>query len=83
MSLRLVAPMTITPDAGSIPSISCSSWLTWRPYVSHMPRAPATASISSMKTIDGLFSRARSKSCAMSFSDSPSHLLVMSAADTG
>ena len=41
------------------------------------------ASISSMKMIEGRFSRARSKSWRMLRSDSPTHLLITSAPEIG
>ena len=47
------------------------------------PRRPAIASISSMKTIEGRFSRARSKSRRMFRSESPTHLLITSAPEIG
>ena len=60
MSTLLVAAITITPSFIPKPSISTRSWLrvcslsSWPPPIP-VPRRLATASISSIKTIQGLF----------------------------
>jgi hypothetical protein len=72
-----------TPRCPETPSISESSWLTWPSCVSIVPRRPAIASISSMKMIEGRFSRARSKRRRMLPSDSPTHFEITSAPEMG
>ena len=62
MSTRLVAAMTITPELGLKPSISVSNWFnvfsrsSFPPIDGFFPLARPTASISSIKIIDGAFS---------------------------
>ena len=59
MSTRLVAAITLTPDSLSKPSISTRIWFkvcsSSRPAPPRSSRLWATASISSMKIIDGAF----------------------------
>ena len=62
MSARLVAARMMTPLLVPKPSISVRSWLSvfsrssLDPMLAFLPRARPTASISSMKTMHGLFS---------------------------
>ena len=78
-----MAASTSTPRWPAIPSISARSWFTCGSKERELPRADAIASISSMNTIDGWFSLARSNRRRTFRSDSPSHMLVRSAAVTG
>ena len=63
MSTRFVAPTTITPLFSLKPSISVNSWFkvcsrSSLPPPIPAPRSRPTASISSIKTIHGVFSEA-------------------------
>ena len=81
MSGRLVAAMTVTLPRLSKPSMDVSSWFTTRSVTLEslaMPRRGAMASISSRNTMAGATCLAFLKIWRMAFSDSPTHLDMIS-----
>jgi len=72
VSRRLVAPSTTTPFSSSTPSISVKNCVSiLEPDSLLVPRAPANESISSKKSTQGMFSRARTNKSRILDSDSP------------
>ena len=83
MSGRLVAAITITPSLGPKPSISTSSWLRVCSLSSCPPPIPAplclpTASISSIKIIDGAFFFASAKRSLTREAPTPTYISTKS-----
>mmetsp|Transcript_16822 Transcript_16822/g.48023 ORF Transcript_16822/g.48023 Transcript_16822/m.48023 type:complete len:243 (-) Transcript_16822:267-995(-) len=84
MSIRLVPASTTTPSRVSKPSISTSSWFkvfsrsSLPPEKPPLPRARATASISSMNTMQGAFLRAWLKRSRTREGPTPTNISIKS-----
>mmetsp|Transcript_7776 Transcript_7776/g.27610 ORF Transcript_7776/g.27610 Transcript_7776/m.27610 type:complete len:227 (-) Transcript_7776:2054-2734(-) len=87
MSARLVPASTMTPSVVEKPSISTSSWFSvfsrssLPPLNPPLPRARATASISSMKTMQGALARACAKRSRTRLGPTPTNISIKSEPD--